>query len=232
MKRYGVAAFDERLRDYSNAGTILNRQSQELKNQLSIFQERLVSFAKDHNKELHANPDFRAKFIKMCSKIGIDPLTLFDKEKHLFHVDEYYYEVCVKVIEICRTTKDLNGGIIAFDDLYKECFKTSEAQMEDLEKCIDMLAILEGGFEVLAIRGKKFLQSVPNELTGDQTKILEICAILGYASRSLLRANLEWENIRSKSVLEGMVANGLLWVDTQANGETLYWDPAWITHGI
>ncbi|AET41160.1 ESCRT-II subunit protein SNF8 Ecym_7326 [Eremothecium cymbalariae DBVPG len=230
MKRYGVAALDESDHGYKTAGANLGRQGQELKDQLSVFQERLVKFAKDHNKELRANPDFRAKFMKMCSTIGIDPLSLFDKDKHLFHVNDFYYEICVKVIEICRKTKDLNGGVISFNDLYKGYFKMTKVQMNDLEKSIEMLGSLEGGFESFSIRGKKYLRSVPNELTGDQAKILEICTILGHASISLLRANLEWKSVRSKAVLEKMVANGLLWVDDQADGDTLYWDPSWILH--
>ncbi|AGO13865.1 AaceriAGL002Cp [[Ashbya] aceris (nom. inval.)] len=228
MKKFGVAAFDQVNRDYETLGINFDRQNQELKEQLTIFQERLAAFAKDNNKELRANPDLRVKVLKMCSKIGVDPLLIFDKDKHLFHVDDYYYELCVKVIEICRRTKDLNGGIIAFEDLHRGYFKGTKVQMDDLEKAISMLKSLDGGFEVFIIRGKKYLRSVPNELTGDQTKILEICSILGHASISLLRANLQWKSVRSKAVLEEMVAKGLLWIDEQADGETLFWDPAWI----
>ncbi|MCG8711155.1 hypothetical protein JHU04_004554, partial [Brenneria sp. 4F2] len=95
------------------------------------------------------------KFIRMCSSIGIDPLSLFDKDKHLFNVNDFYYEICVKVIEICRKTKDMNGGVLSFDELEKSYFRKLKVDMKDLEKSIDMLQSLDGGFEIFQIRGKK-----------------------------------------------------------------------------
>lgn len=232
MKRYGLAAFDGKQKNERYQGTstaVLDRQSIELDEQLAVFQERLLQFAKKHNSEIKANPEFRSKFMRMCTSIGIDPLSLFDKNEHLFNLNDFYYEVCVKIVEICRQTKDMNGGIVSFDELEKGFFKGLNVTIADLEKSIDMLKSLDGGFDVFEIRGKKFLRSIPNELTGDQTKILEICSILGYASISLLRANLDWKPVRSRAVLNEMVANGILWIDEQAGGETLYWDPSWIT---
>lgn len=234
MKRFGLAAFDDNERDdYKNiSATVLERQSAELNEQLSVFQEKLIAFAKKHNGEIQGNPEFRSKFMRMCASIGIDPLSLFDKDEHLFNLNDFYYEVCVKVIEVCRQTKDKNGGVLSFDELEKGFFKGLKVEMSDLEKSIDMLKTLDGGFEIFEIRGKKFLRSVPNELTNDHTKILEICSILGYGSISLLRANLGWTVIRSRAVLIEMVANGLLWIDEQADAETLYWDPSWMVRSL
>lgn len=230
MKKFGLSAFDELENEkFQNVSSkVLERQSKELEQQLTVFRNKIIEFARIHNHELKANPEFRSRFVRMCSSIGIDPLSLFDRDQHLFNVDDFYYEICVKVIEVCRETKDMNGGIISFDELLNGYFKNLNVNMEDLEKSIRMINSLEGGFEVLKIRGKKFLQSVPNELTGDQTRILEVCSIMGYASLSLLKANFDWELVRSKSVLDEMVANGLLWVDNQAGNEILYWDPSWI----
>lgn len=231
MSRFGLAAFDnaqEKEKFEGVSTVVLQRQSAELEEQLKVFQERLVKFAKKHNREIRANPEFRTKLLRMCSSIGIDPLSLFDKNEHLFNLNDFYYEICVKMVEICRETKDMNGGIISFEELEKSFFKGLNVSESDLQKSCEMLKSLDGGFELFEIRGKKYLRSVPNELTGDQTKILGICSILGYASNSLLRANLNWKSIRSRAVLHEMVANGLLWVDEQADAEVLYWDPSWI----
>lgn len=226
---HGLAAFNaDRSERFEATFNVLSKQNKELDEQLNVFQLKLVQFAKDHNKELKEHPEFRMKFIKMCTSIGIDPISLFDKERHLFDVNDFYYEICVKVIEVCRETKDLNGGVISFDELHRSYFEQFKVQVCDLQKSIEMLESLDGGFEVFTIRGKKYLRSVPNELTNDQTKILEVCSILGYASKSLLRLNLKWKPVRSEAVLKEMVAKGLLWIDGQAHGETLYWDPAWI----
>ncbi|KAH7581106.1 Vacuolar-sorting protein SNF8 [Nakaseomyces glabratus] len=230
MPNFGLSAFDH-LNDesYKNVSSnILERQSLELEQQLEVFQGRLIDFAKKHNKDLKANPEFRSRFLRMCSSIGIDPLEIFEKDQHLFNVDDFYYEISVKIIEVCRETKDMNGGVISFDELRNGYFKNLNVTMEDLEKSIDMIQVLDGGFKVFSIRGKKFLRSVPNEITGDQTKILEVCSIMGYASISLLRANFQWDAVRGRSVLEDMAANGMLWIDNQAGNEILYWDPSWI----
>ncbi|KAJ9568738.1 EAP30/Vps36 family [Nakaseomyces glabratus] len=230
MPNFGLSAFDH-LNDesYKNVSSnILERQSLELEQQLEVFQGRLIDFAKKHNKDLKANPEFRSRFLRMCSSIGIDPLEIFEKDQHLFNVDDFYYEISVKIIEVCRETKDMNGGVISFDELRNGYFKNLNVTMEDLEKSIDMIQVLDGGFKVFSIRGKKFLRSVPNEITGDQTKILEVCSIMGYASISLLRANFKWDAVRGRSVLEDMAANGMLWIDNQAGNEILYWDPSWI----
>ncbi|EDO14759.1 hypothetical protein Kpol_354p7 [Vanderwaltozyma polyspora DSM 70294] len=233
MSKFGLAAFDEDKTSRFEGITTgtLEKQNVELKYQLEVFQDKLVEFAKFHNNEIKANPEFRSKFIQMCSSIGIDALSLFDKDKHLFNINDFYYEICVKVIEICRQTKDMNGGVISFEELEKEYFKGRNVGRNDLEKSILMMKDLNGGFETFEIRGKKFLRSVPNELTGDQTKILEVCSILGFASMSLLQANLNWKQVRSKAILEEMVANGLLWIDNQAGKEILFWDPSWIAKG-
>ncbi|CEP63550.1 ESCRT-II subunit protein SNF8 LALA0_S08e05160g [Lachancea lanzarotensis] len=227
--RHGLAAFDpDGSKRFEATATVLNRQNRELDEQLRVFQSRLVAFAKDHNSELKGNADFRMKFIKMCTSIGIDPIFLFDKERHLFDVNDFFYEICVKVIEICRKTKDLNGGVISFDELHKGYFELYKVDMNDLQKAVEMLDTLAGGFQTFTIKNKKYLRSVPNELTNDQTEILQVCSILGYASIPLLKLNLDWKPVRSDAVLKEMVAKGILWVDNQARGEILYWDPAWI----
>lgn len=234
MRKFGVSAFDNNQIVYKGTLQQFNKQSEELTEQLNIFQERLIDFANHHNKELKSNPEFRSKFLHMCNNIGIDPLNLYvDRDKHLFTVNDFNYELCVKIIQICRDTKDINGGLISFQELLSTYFNKLKITEKDLEDAIRLLSVLNGGFDVLKIKGNKILRSIPNELTNDQTKILEVCSIMGYTSVSLLRVNLEWSKIRCKSVLDEMVTNGLLWVDSQSKQrEVLFWDPSWITKSL
>ena len=227
MKRFGVSAFDSNLYESQT----LQRQTKEYDDQLKLFQEKLIQFAIEHNEELKENIEFKSKFLKMCNTIGIDPLTLFNKDRHLFNVNDYYYEICVKLIQICRDIKDLNGGIVSLEELQKIYFNEANVTQADIEKSVEMLASLDGGFEIFQIRDHlKFLRSVPNELTSDQTKVLEVCSVMGYASINLLHINLNWERVRCKTTLNEMITNGLLWMDNQCGGkEILYWDPSWIT---
>ncbi|CAL9728760.1 vacuolar-sorting protein Snf8p [Monosporozyma unispora] len=234
MKKFGVAAFEDDERVYNETLKQFDKQTEQLTEQLGIFQEKLVEFANRHNEEIKSNPEFRSKFLHMCNTIGIDPLNLYvGRDKHLFTVNDFIYELSIKIIQICRNTKDLNGGLISFDELLNTYFKTLNITEGDLVEAIDLVSTLDGGFEILKIKGTKILRSVPNELTNDQTKILEVCSIMGYASVSLLRVNLKWSKVRCKSVLDEMVTSGILWIDSQTHQkEMLFWDPAWIAKSL
>lgn len=75
-----------------------------------MFKEKLESFAIKHRNEIRSNPQFRAQFAKMCSKIGVDPLASnkgFWSE--LLGVGDFYYELSVQIIEICLATRPQNG---------------------------------------------------------------------------------------------------------------------------
>ncbi|CCF56487.1 hypothetical protein KAFR_0B01880 [Kazachstania africana CBS 2517] len=235
MKRFGVSAFDSPSFDNNNNNktSSIDKKSIELDEQLQIFQGKLVEFSKKHNAELQKNPNFRSKFLSMCSKIGVDPLNLYDKDTHLFNVDDFYYEICCKIVKFTRI---LNSGIISFKELLNKIqieSQNTNINLHDIEKAINMLLTLDSGFEIITLKqNKKFLKFLPIELTVDQFKILEICSILGYASISLLKANLSWKSMRCKAILNEMVANGLLWIDDQDSNELLYWDPSWITRSI
>lgn len=235
-RKFGLAAFDSSISEIKQLedvkSDILNKQNKELEIQLEIFQEKLIEFAKKHNKEIKENSDIRIKFLKMCSSIGIDSMRLFDKkDNNLIDIEDFYYELSVKIIEICRGSKDINGGIISFLELENVYFREYNISYKDIEKAINMIRDLDGGFEIIKIGKKKFLRSIPNELTEDQTKILQVCSVLGYSTMSILKANLNWRSIRSKAVLDEMVSSGLLWVDDQAGDELFYWDPSFITRG-
>ena len=70
------------------------------------------------------------------------------------------------------------------------------------------------------------VQSVPGELSMDQTVILQKAeGNGGQVSVSFLRKNLEWEEDRSNRALDRLLSDGLAWVDTQ-NSEKLYWIPS------
>lgn len=45
----------------------------------------------------------------------------------------------------------------------------------------------------------------------------------------MLKVNLGWEDERSKSVLEELVVEGMVWVDDYAGDEREYWIPRGIT---
>jgi ESCRT-II complex subunit VPS22 len=74
------------------------------------------------------------------------------------------------------------------------------------------------------VGSKKFIRSVPKELNTDQAKVLEVIQLLGFVTVSMLELNLHWEKARAQTVIEDLLADGLVWVDEQCE-EKEYWSP-------
>jgi ESCRT-II complex subunit VPS22 len=96
-------------------------------------------------------------------------------------------------------------------------------------RSIDALGPLGPGLSVVTLAGgERYLRSIPKELNPDQATVLEVAGMIGFVSVGLLRLNLGWEDERSKSVLEELVVEGMVWVD-DAVEEREYWIPRGIS---
>ncbi|VVT44164.1 uncharacterized protein SAPINGB_P000325 [Magnusiomyces paraingens] len=246
MRPVGIAAFENSKRkqqqysDLSNA--LIESQTRELTTQLEVFRSSLAYFAVSHAHEIRTNPSFRTEFARMCATIGVDPLassntssasggsmwaSLLGKD-----VNDFYYELAVKVIEICRATRDQNGGLIPVSALCARLARAAppvEASPDDIERAVKSLRALGSGFEVVDVAGASYVRSVPKELSQDQAAVLAACDALGCVTVDLLHDNLHWSPARSQTVLTDMVASGTLWVDSQyQGGRTAYWAPSWV----
>lgn len=97
--------------------------ARQMKAQLESFKQNLERFAIRHKVEIQRDPAFRAKFHTMCASIGVDPLTSRKGVwAELLGVGDYYYELGVRVIEVCLATRAMNGGIISLNELV-ECLR-------------------------------------------------------------------------------------------------------------
>ena len=74
---------------------------------------------------------------------------------------------------------------------------------------------------------KQMIRSVPKELNRDQATVLEAIQVLGYVSVSMLQLNLQWERPRAVAVIDDLMSDSLVWVDSQAE-EKEYWSPAFM----
>ena len=68
------------------------------------------------------------------------------------------------------------------------------------------------------------IRSVPKELNTDQSTVLGALQVLGYITVSLLQVNLNWEQARAQTVVDYLLADSLVWIDSQAP-EPEYWSP-------
>src|SRR5450432_1211173 len=136
----GLAAFDRsRLTSaqYASHGSNLRTShATSLSTQLSVFRSLLQQFAQTHAKDIRSNPSFRAEFARMCAAIGVDPLASSSgaggKEgggslwSQLLggSVNDFYFELAVRVVEVCGETREENGGLIGVKEVRERIMRT------------------------------------------------------------------------------------------------------------
>lgn len=211
-KRIGIGALndDEYLKQYEEVGNeLIEQQSDEIASQLSTFQEALKTFAREHATEIKQNSQFRNTFVKLALKIGLDPFVSGSDESAWAAVgmNEFYYQVAVRVIEVCYATQMENGGLLSVSQVCRFLNEENEAfghewlRETDVVRAVDSLAPLGPGFVLEKIAGKQYIRSLPLELNTDQNVVLEAVEILGYVTISILRDNYAWERSRCIQVL-------------------------------
>lgn len=112
--------------------TIRASHADSLQTQLSVFQQLLHQFSITHAKDIRSNPTFRAEFARMCNAIGVDPLASSNTSSRKGRgdgsgsvwaqmlggsVNDFYFELAVRVVEVCRDTRKENGGMIAVGEV-------------------------------------------------------------------------------------------------------------------
>ncbi|KAL4733806.1 EAP30/Vps36 family-domain-containing protein [Aspergillus similis] len=247
----GLGAFANRTQatqSYANHGANLrSTHTSSLQTQLSVFQTLLHNFALEHSSTIKSNPTFRAEFARMCNAIGVDPLaasnvkgkngrkTLGDGASFWTQImggdmNDFYFEVAVRVVELCRETRRENGGLIGVEECRKRVGKGRaigsglEVTDDDILRAVKALEPLGSGFSIILVGSKQYIRSIPKELNTDQATVLEVIQVLGYVSVSMLQINLNWEKARAKTVMDDLLADGLVWVDLQS-AEEEYWSP-------
>ncbi|KAH6859389.1 vacuolar-sorting protein SNF8 [Alternaria alternata] len=225
----------------SHGATLRTRNADSLSTQLSVFQSLVHNFAVTHSKDIRANPAFRAEFARMCSALNIDFLASSGGGGESIwaqllggSVNDFYFNLGVLIVEECRATRSENGGLISVSDLKARISKSQriggsmQVSDDDIKRAVDSLAPLGSCFSIMKIGHRSLIRSVPKELNTDQSTVLEAIQVLGYVTVSMLQLNLNWERPRAHAVVEDLMADSLVWVDTQA-GENEYWSPAFLT---
>ncbi|KAK6851765.1 EAP30/Vps36 family protein [Apiospora arundinis] len=245
-KGVGLAAFDRsRLTSAqfaSHGNSLRNTNAQALETQLSVFKSLLQQFAQTHAKDIRSNPSFRAQFARMCSAIGVDPLASSSSAgagsssvwAQLLgrSVNDFYFELAVRVVEVCGATRGENGGLIGVKELRERVMRgrmegAPEVTEDDVLRAVGTLKPLGSSFSIVKVGNKPYIRSVPKELSTDQSAVLEAVQVLGYVSVSMLMVNLQWKRARSQTVIEDLLGEGMLWVDKQSE-EWEYWSPGFM----
>ncbi|KAK6822657.1 EAP30/Vps36 family protein [Apiospora arundinis] len=226
----------------SHGNSLRNTNAQALETQLSVFKSLLQQFAQTHAKDIRSNPSFRAQFARMCSAIGVDPLASSSSAgagsssvwAQLLgrSVNDFYFELAVRVVEVCGATRGENGGLIGVKELRERVMRgrmegAPEVTEDDVLRAVGTLKPLGSSFSIVKVGNKPYIRSVPKELSTDQSAVLEAVQVLGYVSVSMLMVNLQWKRARSQTVIEDLLGEGMLWVDKQSE-EWEYWSPGFM----
>lgn len=187
----------------------------------------------------------------MCNAVGVDPLVISggsmkkpaEQDGKSWSqmlsgtssgsVNDFYYELAVRVVEVCRATRAENGGMMAVTEIAQRVQKGRgigggmEVSEDDVLRAVKSLEPLASGFKVLRLGSKQMVRSVPTELNTDQAIVLEAVQVLGYVTVSMLQINLKWGRARAVAVVDDLVAGSLVWVDTQGE-EAEFWTPTFI----
>jgi len=235
---------------YREKGTELQEANvQEMSKQMDKFRQNLEEFAVSHKQDIKKDPAFRKHFQDMCATIGVDPLASskgFWSE--MLGVGDFYYELGVQIIEVCMATSHKTGGLMELEELRRRLIKSrrgfrhsqrgddsqSDISQDDVMRAIKKLKVLGNGFSVIPLgSGRYLVQSVPGELSMDQTAILQLAETNGNGSVSVsaLCQNLNWERERSERTLNKLLSDEIAWLDTQGD-EPTYWIPSIFTSTI
>jgi len=231
---------------------------QEMSKQMEKFRANLEEFARNHKQDIKKDPAFRKHFQDMCASIGVDPLASskgFWSE--MLGFGDFYYELGVQIIEVCMATSHKTGGLMELEELRRRLIKSrmgsrqrrrlqassdnndhsqTEISQDDVLRSIKKLKVLGNGFSVIPLGsgsgGRLLVQSVPGELSMDQTAILQQAESNGgWVTARGLCQDLGWEPQRSSRTLDKMLADEIAWLDTQATedgatGQDMYWIPS------
>ena len=146
-------------------------------------------------------------------------------------------EIAVRVVEICRKRRGVDGGLtplaVVRDGVAKGAGRGYEVGGEmagvtegDVERAVRSLEPLGAGFSVMAMgRGarSRMVRSVPRGLSEDQGMVMEAVQVLGSVTGGVLRDNFGWGAERVEAVCGDLVAEGVVWVDDQGETGREFW---------
>ncbi|ORY26249.1 putative negative regulation of transcription by glucose-related protein [Naematelia encephala] len=228
------------------SNTISASQLSTLETSLSSFKAALLAFASAHRDDIRSDPAFRHQFQKMCAAIGVDPLAATGSGSgsgssggrgiggwwsDALGLGEWQYELAVQVVDICVSTRERNGGLLAIDELVKRLTSmrggvgAGVVTAEDVSRSLILLKPLCAGYSTHTIGGIKYVRSIPRELDTDQSLLLILANDTGgKLTEDTVKAQTGWSDVRVRTAMDDCVMReGLGWIDQQAPGGRDVW---------
>ena len=168
----------------------------------------------------------------MCTEIGVDPLASskgFWAE--MLGVGDFYYELAVQAVEVCMGMRAETGGLVDLEIVKAKIGKmrsTGDKNVsitdDDVHRAIETLRPLSSGYQIITMGKRKMVQSVPREMSDDQSDFsINAASEEGFVSNKT-REELKWTEERFSHAVNSLVSEGIVWIDEHA-GSTTYWLP-------
>ncbi|VDC07414.1 unnamed protein product [Peniophora sp. CBMAI 1063] len=240
----GLAGLDrqkQNQRSYAALGSQLSRaQLDSFQSDLHKFRTALTAFARDHRDAIRGDPAFRRQFTQMCAQLGVDPLAGPRKGgwwEDALGLGDWQAELAVQIVDVCVSTRERNGGLIALDELVRLLSRMrgvdgGAVTEDDVGRALKALRPLGTGYELVDFGdGRKMVRSVAKVLDADQMSVLATAqAHGGRVDEHMLVEQRGWTQERAKAVLHLMLLkDGTCWIDDQdgPSGDGIaYWVPA------
>lgn len=172
------------------------------------FRANLESFAFQYKDAIQSNPLFRAQFHRMCLGAGVDPLACTKPGfwSQVLGLGDFYFELSVQIVDVCLSTRSINGGLIEMQEVCSILNRRHEKQgsstaitLDDLVQAIGKLSCLGSGFTILPVTsapasaassswvggsssaniGRHLIKSVPLEIQTDHLALMALAADAG-----------------------------------------------------
>ncbi|KAG7356696.1 EAP30/Vps36 family protein [Nitzschia inconspicua] len=220
------------------------------------LQVSLQDFAKKHQSDIQNDPLFRQQFLRMCGPLGVDPLQSrksFWSQAFGADVGDYYYELAVKVAEVCFATRSQNGGIMAVQEALSILNRNKSQRQSsinnknnnsrkgrdklqlynegDIQIAVKKLHTLGGGFRIVKVGKSDMIVSVPTELDQDHMEVLNLASTesvaggQGCVTVDDVTQQLHWSRDRAGRALSLLLQEGMAWQD-DFHGVLYYWFPS------
>ena len=192
---------------------------------------KLAEFAKTHRSEIQDDPAFRQQFLQMCGPLGVDPLVSrksFWAKALGVGMGDFYYELAVKVAEVCFATRTRNGGIIAVTEVHEFLNRKRKKpySLGDIPIAVKKLGKLGGGFRILKVGSSDMIVSVPTELDQDHMSIMALAQDgQGCVTVDDVMQRLSWNKERTERAITLLMQEGMAWKDDY-HGICFYWFPS------
>ena len=200
------------------------------------LQLKLGEFAKKHKSSIQDDPAFRQQFLQMCAPLGVDPLVStksFWAKTLGVGMGDFYYELAVKVAEICYATRSNNGGILPVKEVHKILNRGSNKKhnkkvynLGDIPIAVKKLGVLGGGFRIIQVGKSDMIVSVPTELDQDHCEVMTLAQDgNGCVTVDDVMGQLKWNKERADRAMTLLLQEGMAWKD-DFEGISFYWFPS------